>query len=91
MTPAIDNPNNVAIEASPLTTIIEMDVGNQLCDMIGINTLDNGKPMGWGHITCDGSVANLESIWAGERFETFNPVTRLITNQLAISSSIPFH
>lgn len=23
------------------------------------------EPLGWGHVTCDGSVANLESIWAG--------------------------
>ena len=29
--------------------------------MIGID-----KEKGWGHITCDGSVANLESIWAGK-------------------------
>ena len=54
------NPNNVAIEASPLTTYIERDVGLQLCGMIGID-----QKTGWGHITCDGSMANLESIWAG--------------------------
>jgi hypothetical protein len=23
------------------------------------------SPVAWGHITCDGSVANLESMWAG--------------------------
>jgi glutamate/tyrosine decarboxylase-like PLP-dependent enzyme len=49
------------IEASPLTTVIEIDVGKQLCGMIGID-----QEKGWGHITCDGSIANLESIWAGK-------------------------
>jgi len=37
----------------------------QLCKMVGINVEDSSKPQGWGHITCDGSVANMESVWAG--------------------------
>lgn len=57
------NPNNVAFEASPLTTRLEIEVGVQLCDMLGY-TVDNSKSdTAWGHITCDGTVANLESIW----------------------------
>lgn len=64
------NPNNVALEASPLTTIAELKAGQQLCDLFGYKTepsLDNTdkRPLGWGHITCDGTVANLESIWVG--------------------------
>lgn len=62
------NPNNVAVEASPLTSVIEYDVGQQLCAMLGYNV--NGPDQderhdvtAWGHITCDGSVANLESMW----------------------------
>jgi len=59
------NPNNVSIEASPLTTVAEMEAGLQLCDLVGYNTDRNNKdlPVGWGHITCGGTVANLESIW----------------------------
>ena len=59
------NPNNVALEASPLTTVAEMEVGLQLCNLFGYNVDENSKeqPMSWGHITCDGSIANLESIW----------------------------
>ena len=59
------NPNNVAFEASPFTTLLELEVGRQLCDMLGYNT-DVEKPdlpLAGGHITCDGSVANLESLW----------------------------
>ena len=57
------NPNNVATEASPTTTKIEIDVGNQLCEMLGYKTLQ-GKLTPWGHITSCGSVANIEGMWA---------------------------
>ena len=61
----VDNPNNVAIEVSPLTTIAEMEVGDDLCRMFGYN-IDKTQvdlPLAWGHITCGGSIANLESMW----------------------------
>ncbi|KAL8803494.1 MAG: hypothetical protein Q9200_006185 [Gallowayella weberi] len=59
------NPNNVSIEASPLTMIAEIEAGQQLCEMFGFNLKSEVKnaPIGWGHITSGGSVANLESIW----------------------------
>ncbi|KAE9396101.1 PLP-dependent transferase [Gymnopus androsaceus JB14] len=68
LTGMLFNPNNVAAEASLLTTWLEMKVGQEFCEMVGYN-IDPGnkdEPQGWGHITCDGSVANLESIWAGK-------------------------
>lgn len=79
------NQNNVAAEASPVTTIIEMHVGNELCKMLGyaINPigaksgefdLPAGKVTGWGHITCDGSVANLEGLWMARNLK-FYPVS----------------
>ncbi|TFK69899.1 PLP-dependent transferase [Pluteus cervinus] len=73
----IYNPNNVALEASPLTTAIEQKVGLQLCEMIGINTTDKSKPLGWGHITCGGTVANLESIWAARNLK-FYPLSLIL-------------
>ncbi|KAL0958858.1 hypothetical protein HGRIS_014176 [Hohenbuehelia grisea] len=59
------NPNNVAFEASPITTHLELRVGQQLCDMFGYNTNKKliGLPLGWGHVACDGTIANLEAIW----------------------------
>jgi glutamate/tyrosine decarboxylase-like PLP-dependent enzyme len=59
------NPNNVAIEASPLSTVAEIEVGEQLCDLFGYNIVEDSPdaPTAWGHVTCDGTVANLESIW----------------------------
>ncbi|KAG6354647.1 hypothetical protein INS49_004665 [Diaporthe citri] len=58
------NPNNVATEASPFTTALEKDVGLQLCRMLGYTVF--GDFPAWGHITCDGSVANLEAICVGK-------------------------
>ncbi|KNB16110.1 hypothetical protein FOXG_14576 [Fusarium oxysporum f. sp. lycopersici 4287] len=61
------NPNNVATEASPYTTGVEHQVGGDLCRMLGYGYGVGGEDSDvepWGHITCDGSVANLEAIWA---------------------------
>ena len=59
------NPNNVSVEASPMTTLAEIRAGEQLCELFGYKTKRRDKDdiVGWGHITCGGSVANLESIW----------------------------
>ena len=60
----IYNPNNVSIEVSPFTTVVEMTTGDDLCRMFGFNVdPDNTHlPLAWGHIVCGGSVANLESV-----------------------------
>jgi hypothetical protein len=41
-------------------------MGCELCDLIKYNTNPDKKPTAWSHITCNGSVANLESMWAGK-------------------------
>ncbi|KAJ6259313.1 pyridoxal-dependent decarboxylase domain protein [Drechslerella dactyloides] len=66
------NPNNVALEASPITTLAELRVGKQLCKLFGYNTDETSTgPVGWGHITCDGTVANLESIWVARNLKFY--------------------
>jgi glutamate/tyrosine decarboxylase-like PLP-dependent enzyme len=72
------NQNNVAAEASPVTTLLEMEVGRDLCTMLGytVPPVDlvpdaSGPPVPWGHITCDGSVANIESMWAARNLKYF--------------------
>lgn len=99
----LHNQNNVATEASALTTWLETQVGKGLSYMLGYNIqLDNpdspkkplfipghkvpvedgdpfddeplvekDRPIGWGHITCGGSVANLESIWAARNLKFY--------------------
>ena len=79
------NQNNVAVEASPVTTILEMHVGNELCKMLGYSVHPIGMKAGefkiaanqitgWGHITCDGSVANAEGLWMARNLK-FYPVS----------------
>ncbi|KAL9043350.1 MAG: hypothetical protein Q9214_003460 [Letrouitia sp. 1 TL-2023] len=61
------NPNNVATEASPFTTLVEKYVGQQLCRMLRYHVSDplkkptlsgkDVKPDAWGHITCVGPNA----------------------------------
>ncbi|KAI0246736.1 pyridoxal phosphate-dependent transferase [Lactifluus subvellereus] len=70
------NPNNISPEAGPLTHIIEYDVGQQLCSMLGYNaqlgvTPSPEGPTAWGHITCDGSVANMESMWVARNLKFY--------------------
>jgi glutamate/tyrosine decarboxylase-like PLP-dependent enzyme len=61
------NSNNVALETSPCTTVAEQRAGKQLSDLFGYNTDERKKnlPLAWGHLTADGTIANLESIWVG--------------------------
>ena len=79
------NQNNVAVEASPVTTLLEMHVGNELCKMLGYSVHPIGMKAGefkiaanqitgWGHITCDGSVANAEGLWMARNLK-FYPVS----------------
>jgi glutamate/tyrosine decarboxylase-like PLP-dependent enzyme len=71
------NQNNVAAEASPVTTLLEQEVGRDLCAMLGYavhpvsGAPSPGTPPPWGHITCDGSVANIESMWAARNLKYF--------------------
>lgn len=68
------NQNNCTPEASPITTALEMEVGDDLCRMLGY-TIPNredvrhGAIRPWGHITCDGSVANIEGMWAARNIK----------------------
>lgn len=52
------NPNNVAAEASPVTTRLELEVADQIARMIGYDTQRQ-----WGHLTSGGTVANYEALW----------------------------
>ncbi|KAL4225697.1 hypothetical protein ACF0H5_016386 [Mactra antiquata] len=57
------NANNVTNESSAITTAYEIEVGNQLCEMLGYKFTEP-KTDPWGHITSCGSIANIEALWA---------------------------
>lgn len=69
------NQNNVALEASPVTSQLEALVGDDLCKMLGYRIPAENKNTGairpWGHITCDGSIANLEAMWAARNLKYY--------------------
>lgn len=52
------NPNNVALEAAPVTTRLELEAAAQLAAAIGY---DPGRA--WGHLTGGGTIANFEALW----------------------------
>jgi glutamate/tyrosine decarboxylase-like PLP-dependent enzyme len=52
------NPNNVAAEASPVTSRMELEVAAQLAAMIGYRPERH-----WAHLTSGGTVANFEALW----------------------------
>ncbi|KAL0066449.1 hypothetical protein AAF712_006491 [Marasmius tenuissimus] len=71
------NQNNVTPEASPYTSSVEYEVGNELCEMLRYNTPtsttrgDTSGIIGWGHITCGGSIANLEAMWVARNLKYY--------------------
>jgi glutamate/tyrosine decarboxylase-like PLP-dependent enzyme len=70
------NPNNVAFQASTATTLLEMWVGDDLCRMLGYAIPDEagiakGALRPWGHITCGGTVANIEAMWVARNLKLY--------------------
>ena len=71
------NQNNVAAEASPVTTRLEIEAANDLCRMLGYDVPTDGTapatgiPRPWGHLTCGGTVANIEAMWAARNAKFF--------------------
>ena len=57
------NGNNVAYESSPATSKMEEEVGLDFATLMSYKN-------GWGHIACDGSIANLEGIWYARNFKS---------------------
>jgi glutamate/tyrosine decarboxylase-like PLP-dependent enzyme len=66
------NPNNVAFEGSTATTLLELLVGDDICRMLGYTIAKGGdRVRPWGHVTCDGSVANIEAIWSARNLKLY--------------------
>src|SRR5262249_59631894 len=61
----LHNPNNVTLEASPITTPYEMEVARQLARLMGYP----GET--WGHITSGGTIANFQALWVARHLKLF--------------------
>ncbi|MFO0759900.1 MAG: pyridoxal-dependent decarboxylase [Byssovorax sp.] len=63
----LHNPNNVTIQASTSTTLLEMLVMRDLCHTVGWPT--ESEDAAWAHITADGSIANIEAVWSAREIK----------------------
>jgi hypothetical protein len=78
-TAMLQNPNNVSIQGSTATTLLERMVGLDICGMIGFDVFhrtgqedcEENRDTPWAHITCDGTVANMESVWSTRELKFF--------------------
>ncbi len=77
------NPNNVAIEASPVTTRLELEVGRQLAAMMGYDPAAS-----WGHLTSGGTVANFEALWVARNVIYFPVAARAAADALGLELEV---
>jgi glutamate/tyrosine decarboxylase-like PLP-dependent enzyme len=73
------NPNNVAAEASPVTSRMELEVADQLARMIGYEPEAH-----WGHLTSGGTVANFEALWVGRNVKYLPVAVRWAAEEMGI-------
>lgn len=59
------NPNNCSYEASSASTMLELEVGRELCGLFGYD-----EDKSWGHITSGGTVANYEAMWVARNLRS---------------------
>ncbi|CAG2255923.1 unnamed protein product [Mytilus edulis] len=73
------NSNNIDCAGGPVTTAMEVEVGEQLCEMIGYETYNTHKP--WVHITCGGTIGNIEALWAAQNIKFFPLVVQKVMTE----------
>ena len=74
------NANNVAYESSAPTSVMEMEVGEDLCSLMGMSK-------GWSHICTDGSIANFEGLWYARNIKSLPFAIRDIEPNLVVGKS----
>ena len=90
------NPNNVSFEASTATTLLETWVGDDLCRMLGYPIPDEaamaeGALRPWGHITCGGTVANIEAMWVARNLKFYPVALQAAVREEAYPGRSPKH
>ncbi len=74
------NPNNVAAEASPVTSRLELEVAADLARMVGYDPERH-----WGHLTSGGTVANFEALWVARSVKYLPLALRWAAEELELS------
>jgi glutamate/tyrosine decarboxylase-like PLP-dependent enzyme len=57
------NPNNVTADAAPVTLAMEIEVGRQLAEMLGMDARPDRSDGAYGHLCSGGTSANYEALW----------------------------
>ena len=78
------DPNNVSWEASPITTLLELEVGRALAKMVGFGSTPEELANTWGHITSGGTLANIESIWVAKALKFLPLAVRAAAGDLGV-------
>jgi glutamate/tyrosine decarboxylase-like PLP-dependent enzyme/anti-sigma regulatory factor (Ser/Thr protein kinase) len=78
------NPNNVSWEGSPVTTLLEVEVGRDLAKMLGFGRTPEELAATWGHITSGGTLANVESIWVAKAVKYLPIAVRHAADDLGV-------
>jgi glutamate/tyrosine decarboxylase-like PLP-dependent enzyme len=58
------NPNNVTVEAAPVTIDLELEAADMVAEMLGFD-----PDRSWGHITSGGTIATLEALWVARHVQ----------------------
>lgn len=74
------NGNNVAYESSPGTSQMEEQVGQDFAAL-------NGFKEGWGHISADGSLANMEGLWYARNVKSLPLAMKEVAPELVSGKS----
>ena len=77
------NPNNVAAEAAPVTTALELEVAAALARMIGYD-----EQAAWGHLSSGGTVANFEALWLARNIHYLPVALALAARDLGVSLDV---
>lgn len=77
------NPNNIAAEAAPVTTALELEVAAGLARMIGYD-----DRAAWGHLTSGGTVANFEALWLARNIHYLPIALALAARDLGVSIEV---
>lgn len=78
------NPNNVSVDAAPVTIDLEIKTGLQLARMLGFPTDTTREDCAFGHLTSGGTVANFQAMRLAMALKAF-PVALLAANPPDIS------
>lgn len=80
------DPNNVSWEASPITTLLELEVGRSLAKMVGFGRTPEELGGTWGHVTSGGTLANIESIWVAKAVKFLPVAVREAARELQVTT-----